>query len=311
MTRASRSAILGILFGLGILSCGGPKEGPPPSAAQRLNAEGIRMLDRGDEAGAEQMLKNALREGELVDDMVAEAESWNNLGALAMARGRPREAWADHATALRLYQAMDARSIGEVRTRANLGAALLGAGEAAEAKRQFEEAVALASTLGQPDAARLARVGLAAVALKSGDAARAREVAREVADAPGTTDPENRTAAWRSGALAVEGAAEEALGDRKSAHGAYERALQIDRARAAPRAVAEDLAGLARVAEASGNASEAGLLLTRRARVLRRLGNLDGAASDLERAIVLTRTTSQDTSQSLAAELAALRASRP
>ena len=68
-----------------LAACAGPKVGPPPSAAARLNAEGLRRLERGDDAGAEEMLRGALREAELIDDLTSQAEAWNNLGALAMA----------------------------------------------------------------------------------------------------------------------------------------------------------------------------------------------------------------------------------
>lgn len=303
--RYSSYAVVCAVLLLG--GCGGPKEGPPPTAAARLNAEGIRLLERGDEAGAEEMLKNALREGELVDDLVGQAESWNNLGALAMARGRAHEAWTEHATALRLYQSLPARALGEVRTRANLGAALLASGEVAEAKRQFDEAVSLAAQLKQPESARTAKVGLAAVALREGNAPRAAELARTVTGQTRDGTRDGESSAWLAGALAVEGAANETMGNRVAAEAAYAHALQIDRDRAAPRAVIDDLAALARLAEASGSGREAVSYLERRSRVLRRLGDLEGAAGDLEHAIALSRGSSRDASAPLEAELAALR----
>jgi tetratricopeptide (TPR) repeat protein len=311
--------VLAHVAGLALLlvACGGPKQGPPPTAAQRLNAEGVRRLDRGDAAGADQMIHEALKEAELVDDLVAQAEAWNNLGALATARGNAREAWSAHATALRLHQATKTRTTGEVRTRANLGAALLALGKTADAKAEFEEAVNLAERIGEPDAARLARVGLAAVALRAGDAARALALARALAEAKsdaggsGADGAASSGDAARSSAFALAGAAEEALGDLRGARASYERALDLDRKRDAPRAVAEDLEGLARVAARAGNAADAASFLARSARVARRLGDRAAAARHLGRAIELLRESSPDGAAALEAELKAMQEAPP
>ncbi|HKQ68678.1 MAG TPA: tetratricopeptide repeat protein, partial [Polyangiaceae bacterium] len=177
-----------VAAGIFTLACGGPKAQPPLTPAERLNAEALRRLERGDDLGAEAMMKGALKEAELVDDLVGEAEAWNNLGALAMARGNAREAWASHATALSLHQATGKRALGEVRTRSNLGSALLGVGKVAEAKAQFEEAIRLAERLENPRAGRLARVGLAAALLANGDAAGARALAETAVRPAGSPD---------------------------------------------------------------------------------------------------------------------------
>jgi tetratricopeptide (TPR) repeat protein len=294
---------LALPVALWLVACGGPKVGPPPTTAERLNAEAVRRLDRGDDRGAEEMIRAALREAELVDDLVGQAEAWNNLGALEMARGKFREAWNAHVTALSLHQATKVRGVGEVRTRSNLGAALLAAGKVAEAKAQFEEAVALGDKIGDPKASRLARVGLGSVALRDGDATRALALVRGAFDGSGD--------ATEGGAFAVEGASEEALGDLPPARAAYERALDIDRRHAVPRAVAEDLRGLARVAERSGNVTEATALLTRSSRIARRLGERNMAVRDLERAIELSGTATSDGKAALEEELKALRQSPP
>lgn len=286
-----------------LVACGGPKVGPPPTTAERLNAEAVRRLDRGDDRGAEEMIRSALREAELVDDLVGQAEAWNNLGALEMARGKFREAWSAHAMALSLHQATKVRSVGEVRTRSNLGAALLAAGKVGDARAQFEEAVALGDKIGDPKAARLAKVGLASVALHDGNAARALALSRETLDGSGD--------ATEGGAFAVQGAAEEALGDLPPARAAYEHALDIDRRHAVPRAVAEDLRGLARVAERSGNVGEATALLTRSSRIARRLGERNMAVRDLERAIELSGAAASDGKAALEEELRALRQTPP
>ena len=286
-----------------LVACGGPKLGPPPTTVERLNAEAVRRLDRGDDRGAEEMIRAALREAELVDDLVGQAEAWNNLGALEMARGKFREAWSAHATALALHQATKVRGIGEVRTRSNLGSALLAAGKVVEARAQFEEAVTLGDKIGEGKAARLAKVGLASVALRDGDATRALALARDALDASGD--------ATEGGAFAVQGAADEALGDLPLARAAYDHALDIDRRHGVPRAVAEDLRGLARVAERSGNAGEATALLTRSSRIARRLGERNMAVRDLERAIELSGVTATEGKAALEEELRALRQAPP
>jgi tetratricopeptide (TPR) repeat protein len=286
-----------------LAACGGPKVGPPPTTPERLNAEAVRRLDRGDDAGAEEMIRAALREAELVDDLVGQAEAWNNLGALEMARGKYREAWSAHATALALHQSTRVRGVGEVRTRANLGSALLASGKVSEARTQFEEAVTLGDKIGEPKAARLAKVGLASVALRDGDASRALALSRSALDGSGD--------AAEGGAFAVQGAAEEALHDWTGARAAYERALDIDRKHAVPRAVAEDLRGLARVAESAGNAAEATALLTRSSRIARRLGERGVALRDLERALELSGPAPTDAKAALEAELRELRQTPP
>ena len=143
---------------LALAACAGPKLGPPPSAAARLNAEGLRRLERGDDAGAEEMLRGALREAELIDDLPSQAEAWNNLGALAMAKGDAQRALGAHTRALGLYRAANVRGVGEIRTRGNLGAALLASGRIADAGAQFDEAARLATRIGEPSAARQSQV---------------------------------------------------------------------------------------------------------------------------------------------------------
>lgn len=277
------------LFAIAITlsACGGPKNGPPPTAVERLNAEGVRRLDRGDDPGAEAMFRDALREAELVDDLGGEAQAWNNLGALALARGDLEQAFASHAAALRLHEQRGVRDEAEVRTRADLGTALLALGRTDDAQRQFDEAIALATHLGRPDAALLAEVGRAAVLLRVGKAAEALEAAGRAATDAGRAKDE----AAKGGALAIQGVAFEATGRLDEAKRALERALDVDRARGAPRGVRDDLRALARVAERRGDAKRAAELLSRTARIARRLGDLAGASRDLDRAIALARGT--------------------
>jgi tetratricopeptide (TPR) repeat protein len=279
--RSRLLALLALL--LAAPACSAPPPRPAATAAQRLNGEGLRRLERGDEEGAEQLFRDALREAELVDDLLAEAEAWNNLGALAAARGDARGAWASHAAALRLHQARGVRDKGEVRTRTNLGGAMLLAGEAEPARIQFTEAVALARALGDPGAGRMAQVGLAAARLRQNQAPAAREEAAQAAASARAADDQGALGA----ALSIEGAALEIEGRLDEARARYDEALAIDRQREQPAAVAEGLRSLARVAEKQGDRQGAAALLGRGARALRRLGRLDEAEADLARAITL------------------------
>jgi tetratricopeptide (TPR) repeat protein len=277
-----------------------------PTAAQRMNAEGLRRLERGDGEAAEAMFREALREAELVDDLLGQAEAWNNLGALASARGRSDQAWAMHAAALRLHRARNTRDVGEVRTRTNLGAALLGAGKDEDARAQFEAAATLAGELGKPESAYLARVGLASLALKRGDAPLAARLAADVAASARKSNDDGATAA----ALATEGSALEMAGDLASAKARFDEALTLDRSREQPLAVAMDLRSLALLAERRGDRKEAASLWGRSARISRLLGQLDDAERALSRALTLLGPSGGDEATGLREELDALRAAR-
>jgi tetratricopeptide (TPR) repeat protein len=263
------------------LSCGGtPARTPEPTSAQRFNAEGIRRLERGELDGAVEMFRAALREAELVDDLIGQAEAWNNLGAVAMAHDAPQQAWSNHSNALRLYRAAKTRDLGEVHTLTNLGSAMLAAGRPELARRQFEEAINLGESLGDSDAITVARVGLAAVSLQNGDFAEAQQQARAAARAARQQGDDATLAA----ALAVQGAAAEGTGELDTARERFIEALEIDRKREVPHAVRDHLRALARVAQRSNDVEEAATLLTRSARISRWLGQLDAAEAELNQA---------------------------
>jgi tetratricopeptide (TPR) repeat protein len=282
--------------------CGGQADAARPSAAQRLNGEGVRRLERGDAKGAEETFWDALEEAALVDDLQGQAEAWNNLGALAMARGKPEEALGCHRTALHLHRARRVRDLGEVRTRSNLGAALLALGRMPEAEVHLAAAVDLASELHQADAALLARVGLASLALHKKEAARAAELAKAAAlDARKVED-----FAALAAALAVEGAALDALGDPTGARARFEEALDLDRKREEPFAVANDLRFLSRIAERAGDTAAASSYLARSARISRWMGDYERAERELRRALKLAREAASKEIELIEAELAEL-----
>ena len=295
-------ALLGLLA---LAGCGSPPAArPPASAAHRYNGEGLRRLERGDLKGADEMFHDALREAELVDDLVGQAEAWNNLGALAAARGAPRDAWAYHAGALRLYQLRGAPEPGQIRAHANLGGAMLLAGAVDEAEAQFRAAAALAEQLGRPAAAALARVGLAAAELRRGKGEQAAALAHQEADGARRRGDEGAQAA----ALSIEGAALELLGRLAEARARHEEALALDRRREHPGAVRDDLRALARLSERQGDRGGAASYLTRAARVSRRMEDLDASEAELRRAISLLGEGEE--ARRLAAELEAIQEAR-
>ena len=283
-------------------ACGGEIAARKPSSAERLNGEGVRRLERGDAKGAEETFRDALEEAVLVDDLQGQAEAWNNLGALAMARGRPDEALSCHRTALHLHRARGERDLGEIRSRANAGAALLALGRVAEAEIELEAAVALASTLGRGDSALLAEVGLASVALFKKQPSRAAVVARAAASRARSASDFGALAA----ALAAEGAALDALGDAPLARARFEEALEIDRKREAPFAVASDLRALSRLSERSGDLAAASSYLARSARIARWMGDYARAERELRRALSLAREAASKDIELIESELAEL-----
>src|SRR6185436_12086049 len=129
------------------------------------------------------------------------------------------------------------RDLGEVRTRANLGSALLALNRITEAEAELSAAVALAVELGEPAAALLAKTGLASASLHRKAPERAASLAQEAA----AEARANENSSALASALAVEGAARSALGDPAAARICFEEALAIDRRREDPRAVASDL----------------------------------------------------------------------
>src|SRR5439155_16426637 len=100
-------------------------------------------VDRGDLAGSEEMLKRALAEAELLGDLEGEAEAWNNLGALALARGDAALALADHGRADRLHAPAGEKTAVAARTAVNRGAALLALGRVEQAVAEFSRARAI------------------------------------------------------------------------------------------------------------------------------------------------------------------------
>ncbi len=288
-----------------LAGCGAsPAARPPASAAYRYNGEGLRRLERGDLKGAGEMFHDALREAELVDDLGGQAEAWNNLGALASARGEPREAWAYHAGALRFYQLRGGAEPGQIRAHSNLGGAMLLAGSVDEAASQFRAAAALAGQLREPAAAAMARVGLAAVALRRGDPGGAAALAHAEADEARRRGNDGVLAA----ALSIEGASLELLDRHADARARHEEALALDRKREHPGAVRDDLRALARLAERQGDRGAAAAYLTRAARVSRRMEDLDVSEAELKRAIELGGEGPE--TRALQGELEALQASK-
>lgn len=286
---------------------GGPKEAPPPGPVTQMNTEGVRRLEHGDSKGAEELFRRALADAELTDDLGGEAESWNNLGALARERGAAAEALVLHRKALALHRLAGGWE-GEARTRNNCGAALLALGRFKDARAEFDEAAALYAQHDDRAGMARARVGVAAVLLREGkDARGALAAAREAKDAARGGDDKATLAA----ALANEAGALELMGDLGGARAACAAALAIDKAREAPGATASDLRTLGRIHEKQKDPGAAAGFYARAARAELRLGDIDGCERDLGRAIALARQAGRgEDAGECQAELDALRAER-
>ena len=110
-----------------------------------------------------------------------------------------------------------------------------------------------------------ARLGMAMIQLDRGQTKEALAAAEEVASkAKDLEDP-----ALASMASAVAGAALERNGDGPGARKRFELALELDRQRQAPTAVAADLTALARIAEGNGDKAAAASYALRASRILR------------------------------------------
>ncbi|MCC6647107.1 MAG: tetratricopeptide repeat protein [Polyangiaceae bacterium] len=279
------SARVALMLGLSILGagCGGaPPPRPPVTSASRFNAEGLRRLERGDLGGAEGMLRDALREAELVDDLPGQAEAYSNLGALAAAQGDPAGALAMHTAALRAHLAAGAGTRGEARARTNVGSALLSVGRRDDAAAEFARAREIARALSDERVGLVARVGEATLALTRSP----EEAERLARDAAALARSLGEQAPLAS-ALVAAGVATEARGDHAGARALYDEALSLDKAREDPGAVADDLARLSHVDERLGRRAEAASFAARRSRVLRRMGRLADARAAMERAASL------------------------
>lgn len=301
--RGAFALALALALAPPLAACSAPAASIKPTAADRLNGEGVRRLERGDSIGAEEAFRGALDEAALVDDLKGQAEAWNNLGALAMARRQPEEALRCHSAALELHRGRGARDQGEVRTRSNVGSALLALGRYDKAEAEFTAAIRLAGELEDPGAALLAKTGLASVALHKKDAPRAAALAREAAAEARAKDSSSALAS----ALCVEGAASSALGDLAAAKASFEEALSIDRRREDPRQVASDLRALSAIAERQGDLAAAASYLVRSARIARRSGDLDLAERELGEALRLARRASSKDIEIIEGELSSLR----
>lgn len=260
-----------------LLGCSGPKAVPAATPVQKLSAEGVHRLERGDYAGAAEMFKQTLHEAELVDDLRGQAMAWNNIGSLGLAQGDLPTAVSALGHAVRFYRQIKEHGLGELRARVNLGIAQLETGNVAAAKAQLVEAQRLGDSLGKPREAWLAEVTLGSAEVKSGQASIGADRAQKAL----VWAQSNHDLAIESAASLVMGSALQAQGDLEGALSRYDHALEIDRTRQEPSAILEDLRALAELYKQRGQPSLAGDILARRGRVAKRLGRLDVAEADM------------------------------
>ncbi len=286
---------------------GGVKDPPPLGHAATQNLAGVKRLAVGDTVGAEELFRRALAHAELEDDLVGQAESWTNLGAVWLARGRADEALERYREAHALH-AQAGHEEGIARTHVNMGTAELARGRVGPARASFLEALAryerLEDDVAAATGAARARIGLASVLRAENKPAeavaeleRAKQLALEAGD--------ERTLA---AALANLGLLHEGAGRLDLAEAALGAALELDKKRVDPVEIGNGLDALARVVEARGDAGRARALLRRAVRVRRQLGDFDQAERDLERLVALCEQAKDPRElESARAELAALR----
>lgn len=150
-----------------LVACAACASSAPPAigAADRLNAESVRRLSRGDGAGAEETARAALKEAVLGDDLRGQAKALTNLGALAFARGQLDEAIERFRSAGALHRGLAPVDDGESVALTNLGTVLLAKRDLQGADAAFAKAIARAQ-------ARRATAPMAACARRAGRSAR-------------------------------------------------------------------------------------------------------------------------------------------
>ncbi|MCB9882132.1 MAG: tetratricopeptide repeat protein [Planctomycetes bacterium] len=270
-------------------SCGlfssAPEE-PDNTPSQILNHHGLERLAVGDLESAQRDFEEALEYAERLDDLISQAEAWNNLAHLERIRsadlGTSKDATnglAMHERALALHREAE-NAVGEVRTLQNLGTWHLVGGDVDAARVAFEQALAIAQRIEDEPLADASRIGLAAVLVSTGKAQSALDLLDDVIERARDDGDRDRLAA----ALANRGAALMDLEQFPRARNVYEQCLALNRDREAPRQIAQDLEALRTIAEKVGDGPGVLRYALREARVRMRLGDVTGWGRALDAA---------------------------
>jgi predicted ATPase/DNA-binding CsgD family transcriptional regulator len=265
------------------------------AAARALSVAGMLANMQDDLGRARPLLDEAVQVGRAVDEPWAVAFARFSLGFIALQRGDLDAARASLEESLAIRRRSDEAQV--PRTLGLLGAVHLAAGRAGEARAAMEQALALARARGNLSVEALTLSRLARLELREGNVAAGSGLARDgVAAARRLGDPgllgnallelalaasaaADRTSARarldeaegifqelgeeRDGARALASAAETALasGDLDAAEACYRGSARLHRRAGPSRILPAVLRGLARVANARGQAERAARLL--------------------------------------------------
>ena len=136
-----------------LLGCANPPPAPAPpprplaAQVESLRLQGQRWLARGDLAHAEEAYEGARQIAESLDDVQRLIVVLNDLGQVALSRGKTREAIMLHGQAVTLAQEAVAPGL-LIRSLTAAGAAEHREGRMQEAERRYEQALDLTQQQG-------------------------------------------------------------------------------------------------------------------------------------------------------------------
>jgi tetratricopeptide (TPR) repeat protein len=191
-----------------------------------VNMLGVSRVALGQLDAAGAALGEALELATEDEDLLVLARATNNLGAVANMQGDHERALSHYRLALPTFQRLGQHR-GLAASYHNIAITCRDLGQLDDADEHERRAIEHATQAGAPRLAAMGRVGRAEVALRRGDARLAEITARLSADElQRLGDPLNEADAHR-----LVGAACAALGQLGAAHEAFDRALEIARAR--------------------------------------------------------------------------------
>lgn len=238
-----------------------------------LNYRGIIAVERGDVERGEQWFAAALERCRDAPDVVVQARCLNNLGVLANLRGDPPAALASYQLAIAAYQ--QAGSIrGMAETHHNIGISRRDLGDYRGALAAADEAVRLATRLGDESLIAKALAGRAEVHLAMEDTAFASaEIARARDTYERVRNPVGLAEAWR-----LEAAVARARGDLRAAVDRLVPAAALAREQGSAHTLAEIERDLGAALAGLGDAAGANAARTRALALYRGLGAVRAAA---------------------------------
>lgn len=208
--------------------------GESEALRRAVNLLGIAHFVLGDIDSAEQAFGQALDQAYASGDLLMVARVMNNLGAVQNLRGEREQALTFYRLATPAYERLDYLT-GRAETHHNMAMTYRELGHLTEAEASERQALALARAAREPRVERMARVGLAELALLRGNARAAdRRATRAAVACASGLDP-----VGEADALRLVGAARAALGAVDDALAALDRAISLARHHGAPLIEAE------------------------------------------------------------------------